>query len=200
MAIFFFLIGMELKHELAHGELSSRERAMLPVFGALGGMLVPAAIYASLHAGGPAISGWGVPMATDIAFAVAALAVFGRRVPPSLKVFLLALAIVDDLGAVIVIAVFYAAELSPLALGAAAALLALVVVLQRAGVRSYFAVRGWWASGSGSPRWRPACTRRWRACCSGCSRRPAWSFPAPALRSPRSSSSRACCTRGRRSW
>jgi Na+:H+ antiporter, NhaA family len=138
MAIFFFLIGMELKHELAHGELSSRERAMLPVFGALGGMLVPAAIYASLHAGGPAISGWGVPMATDIAFAVAALAVFGRRVPPSLKVFLLALAIVDDLGAVIVIAVFYAAGLSPLALGAAAALLALVVVLQRAGVRSYF--------------------------------------------------------------
>jgi NhaA family Na+:H+ antiporter len=129
---------MELKHELAHGELSSRERAMLPVFGALGGMLVPAAIYASLHAGGPAISGWGVPMATDIAFAVAALAVFGRRVPPSLKVFLLALAIVDDLGAVIVIAVFYAAGLSPLALGAAAALLALVVGLQRAGVRSYF--------------------------------------------------------------
>ncbi len=137
MAIFFFLIGMELKHELAHGALSSRERAMLPVFGALGGMLVPAAIYASLHAGGPAISGWGVPMATDIAFAVAALAVFGRRVPPSLKVFLLALAIVDDLGAVIVIAVFYAAGLSPLALGAAAALLALVVGLQRAGVRSY---------------------------------------------------------------
>jgi NhaA family Na+:H+ antiporter len=138
MVIFFFLIGMELKHELAHGELSSRERAMLPLFGALGGMLVPAAIYASLHAGGPAISGWGVPMATDIAFAVAALAVFGRRVPPSLKVFLLALAIVDDLGAVIVIAVFYAAGLSPLALGAAAALLALVVGLQRAGVRSYF--------------------------------------------------------------
>jgi NhaA family Na+:H+ antiporter len=138
MVIFFFLIGMELKHELAHGELSSRERAMLPVFGALGGMLVPAAIYASLHAGGPASSGWGVPMATDIAFAVAALAVFGRRVPPSLKVFLLALAIVDDLGAVTVIAVFYTAALSPLALGAAAALLALVAGLQRAGVRSYF--------------------------------------------------------------
>jgi len=139
MVIFFFLIGMELKHELVHGELSSRERAMLPIFGALGGMLVPAAIYASLHAGGPALSGWGVPMATDIAFAVAALAVFGRRVPPSLKVFLLALAIVDDLGAVTVIAVFYVAELSLGALAGAAALLALMVGLQRAGVRAYAA-------------------------------------------------------------
>ena len=139
MVIFFFLIGMELKHELVHGELSSRERAMLPIFGALGGMLVPAAIYASLHAGGPALSGWGVPMATDIAFAVAALAVFGRRVPPSLKVFLLALAIVDDLGAVTVIAVFYVAELSLGALAGAAALLALAEGLKRAGVTAYAA-------------------------------------------------------------
>ena len=137
MVIFFFLIGMELKHELVHGELSSRERAMLPIFAALGGMLVPAAIYASLHAGGPALSGWGVPMATDIAFAVAALAVFGQRVPPGLKVFLLALAIVDDLGAVTVIAVFYVAELSLGALAAAGALLALVAGLRRAGVKSY---------------------------------------------------------------
>jgi NhaA family Na+:H+ antiporter len=137
MVLFFFLIGMELKHELAHGELSSRERAMLPVFGALGGMLVPAAIYASLHAGGPAISGWGVPMATDIAFAVAALAVFGRRVPPSLKIFLLALAIVDDLGAVIVIAVFYAGQLSLASLGAAGFLLALVLAAQRGGLTAY---------------------------------------------------------------
>ncbi|HEY8155640.1 MAG TPA: Na+/H+ antiporter NhaA [Myxococcota bacterium] len=137
MVIFFFLIGMELKHELVDGELSSRERAMLPIFGALGGMLVPAAIYASLHAGGPAISGWGVPMATDIAFAVAALAIFGRRVPPGLKVFLLALAIVDDLGAVTVIAVFYTANLSYGALAAAGALLVLLAGLRRAGVRSY---------------------------------------------------------------
>jgi NhaA family Na+:H+ antiporter len=137
MVIFFFLIGMELKHELAHGELSSRERAMLPVFGAIGGMLFPAAIYAGLHAGGPAISGWGVPMATDIAFAVAALAVFGRRVPSGLKVFLLALAIVDDLGAVTVIAVFYSSGLSLVALAAAAALLAFAYAMQRAGLRSY---------------------------------------------------------------
>ena len=144
MVIFFFLIGMELKHELVNGELSSRERAMLPIFGALGGMLVPAAVYASLHAGGPALSGWGVPMATDIAFAVAALAVFGRRVPPSLKVFLLALAIVDDLGAVTVIAVFYAAELSLGALAAAGALLVLMLAFQRAGVKAY---SGYWILG-----------------------------------------------------
>jgi NhaA family Na+:H+ antiporter len=101
-------------------------------------MLAPAAIYAGLHAGGPALSGWGVPMATDIAFAVAALMVFGPRVPSGLKIFLLALAIVDDLGAVMVIAVFYADALSPAALGAAAVLLALVVLIQRAGVTSYF--------------------------------------------------------------
>jgi NhaA family Na+:H+ antiporter len=84
MVFFFFLVGMEIKHELAHGELSSRERAMLPIFGALGGMLVPATIYAALHRGEPTLAGWGVPMATDIAFAVAALALFGRRVPSGL--------------------------------------------------------------------------------------------------------------------
>jgi NhaA family Na+:H+ antiporter len=137
MVIFFFLVGMEIKHELAHGELSTRERAMLPLFGALGGMVVPAGIYAAFHAGSPAAAGWGVPMATDIAFAVAALAVLGARVPSGLKVFLLALAIVDDLGAVSVIAIFYTQEISVPALAAAGAGLALVVVLQRAGFRSY---------------------------------------------------------------
>jgi len=126
MALFFFLVGMEIKHEIVHGELSSRGRAMLPVFGALGGMLAPAAIYAAFHASGPAASGWGVPMATDIAFAVAALAVFGPRVPPGLKVFLLALAIVDDLGAVTVIALFYTHGLSLPALAAAGGGLAVV--------------------------------------------------------------------------
>jgi len=137
MALFFFLIGMELKHEFVHGELSVRARAMLPAFGALGGMVVPAGIYAALHAGGPALCGWGVPMATDIAFAVAALAVFGRRVPAGLKIFLLALAIVDDLGAVSVIAIFYSGELSLGALATAGGLLALMAALQRAGLRSY---------------------------------------------------------------
>ena len=137
MALFFFLVGMEIKHELAHGELSSRERAVLPVAGALGGMIVPAAVFALFHANGPAASGWGIPMATDIAFAVAALAVLGSRVPPGLKVFLLALAIVDDLAAVSVIAVFYTHEISWQALGAAAAGLGLVLVMRKAGVRSY---------------------------------------------------------------
>ena len=146
MVLFFFLVGMEIKHEVVHGELSSRERAMLPVFGALGGMVVPAGIYASLHAGGPAASGWGVPMATDIAFAVAALAIFGPRVPSGLKVFLLALAIVDDLGAVLVIAVFYTHGLSATALAAAGCGLGLAVALRRAGFRSYGL---YWAVGIG---------------------------------------------------
>jgi NhaA family Na+:H+ antiporter len=146
MVIFFFLVGMEIKHELVHGELSSRDRAMLPVFGALGGMVVPAAIYASLHAGSPAASGWGVPMATDIAFAVAALAIFGPRVPPGLKVFLLALAIVDDLGAVVVIALFYAREIDPGALAAAGAGLGLAYALRAAGFRAY---GPYWVVGAG---------------------------------------------------
>src|SRR5262245_3786496 len=144
MVIFFFLVGMEIKHELVHGELSTRERAMLPIFGAIGGMVVPAAIYAALHAGGPAIHGWGVPMATDIAFAVAALAVFGARVPSGLKVFLLALAIVDDLGAVLVIALFYGKDLSFAALGAAGAGLLATLGLRAAGVRAYGV---YWAAG-----------------------------------------------------
>ena len=146
MVLFFFLVGMEIKHEIAHGELSSRERAMLPVFGALGGMVVPAGIYASLHAGGPAAAGWGVPMATDIAFAVAALAIFGPRVPSGLKVFLLALAIVDDLGAVAVIAVFYTHDLSFTALAAAGGGLALAFAMRLAGVRAY---GPYWAVGIG---------------------------------------------------
>jgi len=144
MVLFFFLVGMEIKHELVHGELSSRERAMLPVFGALGGMLAPAALYAAVAGGGPAASGWGVPMATDIAFAVAALAVLGARVPPGLKVFLLALAIVDDLGSIAVIAVFYAAKLSLGALAAAGLGLTVVYAANRAGVRSYAV---YWALG-----------------------------------------------------
>ena len=119
---------------------------MLPVFGALGGMIVPAGIYASLHAGGPAASGWGVPMATDIAFAVAALAIFGPRVPRGLKVFLLALAIVDDLGAVLVIAIFYSHGLSATALAAAGGGLGFILALRQSGIRAYGA---YWAVGIG---------------------------------------------------
>lgn len=111
MVIFFLLVGLEIKRELVEGELSSFKQASLPIFAALGGMLMPAAIYTLFNAGGPSASGWGIPMATDIAFAVAVLALLGDKVPLPLKIFLTALAIVDDLGAIVVIAVFYTSEL-----------------------------------------------------------------------------------------
>lgn len=139
MGIFFFVVGMEIKRELVIGELSSPSRALLPVLAAAGGMIVPAGIYASLHWGEPTLRGWGIPMATDIAFAVAALSAFGRRVPPGLKIFLLALAIADDIGAVSVIAIFYTAELSVEWLAWAAAGLAFTYAMNLAGVRHYAA-------------------------------------------------------------
>jgi Na+:H+ antiporter, NhaA family len=138
MAVFFFLVGLEIKRELVIGELSSASRAALPAIGALGGMIVPAGLYAALHASGPAARGWGIPMATDIAFAVAALRVFGARVPKGLEIFLLALAIIDDIGAVLVIAIFYASALAPAWIAGAAAGLALCAVLGRRGVGSYW--------------------------------------------------------------
>ncbi|NNL67761.1 MAG: Na+/H+ antiporter NhaA [Myxococcales bacterium] len=145
MAIFFFLVGMEIKREMVMGDLSSRTRAMLPVMGALGGMVFPAGIYAWFHWGGAAANGWGIPMATDIAFAVAAMSVLGRRVPPPLKVFLLALAIADDLGAVLVIAVFYTETIHLGALGLALGLLVVVFGMNKAGVRSF---PPYWAMGA----------------------------------------------------
>jgi NhaA family Na+:H+ antiporter len=137
MVIFFFVVGLEIKREMTIGELAARERAMLPLFGALGGMVVPALIYLLLEPGGDASAGWGIPMATDIAFAVAALAVLGPRVSPGLKVFLLALAIVDDLGAVTVIAVFYTEQIGLAALFTAVLGLALVYTMRLAGVSAY---------------------------------------------------------------
>jgi NhaA family Na+:H+ antiporter len=130
-------VGLEIKRELAIGELSSLSRALLPVIAAVGGMVVPAGIYVAFHWGGPALKGWGIPMATDIAFAVAALSVFAARVPTGLKIFLLALAIVDDIGAVSVIAIFYSESVSALWLAFAAAGLALTWGLNVAGVRAY---------------------------------------------------------------
>ena len=111
MAIFFLLVGLEIKRELVEGELSSVKSASLPVIAALGGMLLPALIYAAINTGKSTDSGWGIPMATDIAFALAIIALLGKNVPASLKIFLAALAIVDDLGAILVIAVFYTSQI-----------------------------------------------------------------------------------------
>jgi NhaA family Na+:H+ antiporter len=129
MAIFFLLVGLEIKRELLIGELTSFRRASLPVAAAIGGMVVPALIYAVLNAGLPGIHGWGVPMATDIAFAAGVLTLFGRGLPLSVKVLLLAVAIVDDLGAVLVIAIFYTSHVSHVALAAAGGLFAALVLL-----------------------------------------------------------------------
>jgi NhaA family Na+:H+ antiporter len=135
MAIFFYVVGLEIKREALVGELADRRKAALPVAAAFGGMLVPALIYLAMNAGGAGEHGWGIPMATDIAFAVGVVALAGPRVPTSLKVFLLALAIVDDIGAIVVIAIFYSGGISFGWLAAAAGLFLLVIVLGRVGVR-----------------------------------------------------------------
>jgi NhaA family Na+:H+ antiporter len=129
MVIFFLVVGLEIKRELLTGELASMRKASLPVAAALGGMIVPASIYALLNVGGPGAPGWGIPMATDIAFAVGVVALVGRSLPIAVKVFLLAIAIVDDLGAVLVIAVFYTSKISVPALGVATCFLAALVLL-----------------------------------------------------------------------
>lgn len=136
MAIFFFVVGLEIKRELVHGELSTKKKAAMPVAAALGGMIVPALIYTAINAGGEGAKGWGIPMATDIAFAVGVLALLGRRAPFSLKVFLLALAIADDLGAIVVIALFYTDSISIEAIAWAVAVAALIITISRMGVRS----------------------------------------------------------------
>lgn len=135
MALFFLLVGLELKREMLVGELASPRDAALPIAAAIGGMVVPAGIYAAFNAGGPGASGWGIPMATDIAFAVGILVLLASRVPRNLVVFLTALAIADDLGAVLVIAIFYTAQIDTFALGMAGALVALAALLNGGGIR-----------------------------------------------------------------
>jgi NhaA family Na+:H+ antiporter len=139
MTLFFFLAGLEIKREVSHGELSSPRRAALPAAAALGGMIVPALIYAAFNAGTDGSRGWGIPMATDIAFALGVLSLLSGRIPFSLKVFLLALAIVDDIGAILVIAVFYSSSIDFEALGLAAAVLAAIIGMNRFGVRNIMA-------------------------------------------------------------
>jgi NhaA family Na+:H+ antiporter len=136
MPLFFFVVGMEIKRELVLGELRDRRAVALPALAALGGMVVPAAIYAAFNAGGPGADGWGIPMATDIAFAMGVVALLGGRVPPPVKVLLLTLAIVDDIGAIGVIAVFYTDHLRPSLLLVAAGLALLVWVMYRVNVTS----------------------------------------------------------------
>ncbi|GAB4280254.1 MAG: sodium/proton antiporter NhaA [Coriobacteriia bacterium] len=143
MALFFFIVGLEIKREVIVGELSRLRQAALPVVAALGGMLVPALLYSAVNAGGPGAHGWGVPMATDIAFALGVLALLGDRIPAGLKVFLTALAIADDIGAVLVIAFFYSSGVAVSWLGLAAALLVVLVGLNALGIESpvpYFAI------------------------------------------------------------
>lgn len=136
MVIFFFVIGLEIKRELVQGELNELKKAALPAIAAVGGMIVPALLFLALNRGTDAAAGWGIPMATDIAFALGALALFGRRVPSSLRVFLLSLAIVDDVGAILVIALFYSEGIQAVPLLLAVAGIALVVLMRRVGI--------WW--------------------------------------------------------
>lgn len=136
MAVFFFVVGLEIRREILVGELASIRKAAIPIAGALGGMLIPALIYLAFNHQGSTARGWGIPMATDIAFALGILALLGRSAPLGLKVFLTAVAIIDDIGAVLVIALFYTSDLSVTALGVAGGVMVLLAVLNRMGARS----------------------------------------------------------------
>ncbi|MDX1674309.1 MAG: Na+/H+ antiporter NhaA, partial [Longimicrobiales bacterium] len=135
MAVFFFMVGLEIKREVIVGELASPKQAALPIAAAVGGMVVPAGIFVLFNAGTPELRGWGVPMATDIAFALGVLAILGDRVPSGLKIFLAALAIVDDLGAVLVIALFYSAGIDWMMLMYAGITFILLMGANRGGIR-----------------------------------------------------------------
>ncbi len=137
MTVFFLVVGLALKRELLHGALRHPRTMVLPLAAALGGMILPALIYHAFNPGGPTVAGWGVPMSTDIAFAVGALTLLGRRVPRNLLIFLLALAIVDDLGAILVIAIYYTRDFHLTALLGAFLVLATLIVLNRRAVRGF---------------------------------------------------------------
>jgi NhaA family Na+:H+ antiporter len=136
LAVFFFVAGMELKYELVSGSLSNRANAAVPIAAALGGMVVPAVIFFAINAGTPSAKGWGIPMATDIAFALAVLGIAGRRLPIELRAFLLSLAVVDDLGAIMVIAIFYSSSIALTYLLASTVCIVVFAAAQRKGIRS----------------------------------------------------------------
>ncbi len=135
MVIFFFVVGLEIKREVLAGELASPRKAAVPIAAAIGGMVVPALVYVALNVGGPGLDGWAIPAATDIAFALGIITLLGHRVPTSLKVFLTALAIVDDIGAVLIIAIFYTSDISLAALGVAGIVLGLLILANVSGIR-----------------------------------------------------------------
>jgi Na+:H+ antiporter, NhaA family len=134
MTLFFFVVGLEIKRELVRGELNEREKAVMPAVAALGGMVLPAVVYLAFNAGGPAARGWGIPMATDIAFSLGVLALLGSRISSSLKIFMLSLAITDDIGAILVIALFYSADLNLSFLGTALGLLLVILLMRSIGI------------------------------------------------------------------
>jgi len=142
MVLFFLVVGLEIKREIVKGELSSSRQAALPIMAALGGMILPGLLYFAFNRSGPGVRGWGIPMATDIGFAMGVLALLAKRIPPSLRVFMLALAIVDDVGAILVIAFFYTPQISLWALLVAGGLLALLVVvaMRRVSISIYVVV------------------------------------------------------------
>ncbi len=135
MVVFFFVIGLEIKRETVHGDLANPRQAALPIFAAAGGMIVPSAVFLAFNAGGDGSAGWGIPVATDIAFAIGVLTLLGNRIPTQLKIFLLTLAVADDIGGILIIAFFYSDEISVDWLAAAFALLGLLIIMQRVGVR-----------------------------------------------------------------
>lgn len=145
MAIFFFLVGLEIKRELIAGELSSPKKAALPIIAAIGGMIVPAGMFFILNRGGQGMEGWGIPMATDIAFSLGVLSLLGKKVPLALKVFLVAFAIVDDIGAILVIAIFYSAQIHWSLLFIALGLLAILFVFNASNIRylPFYMILGW---------------------------------------------------------
>src|SRR5262245_52387375 len=151
MTIFFFVVGLEIRREIHAGELSQARRAALPLAAALGGMFLPAMIFLAMNAGGESAMGWAIPTATDIAFAVGVFALLGRRVAPALRILLLALAVIDDVGAIVIIALFYSYELNGLGLAVLGLGVLSIFVLQMLGVRAVAAyvtpaVIVWWGA------------------------------------------------------